>query len=81
MRNKIIRWWRRRLNGYMRLTKKHYLVNHTSKEIHRLRHPHVNCHTDEITNHEYVNLEKSLAFMGNKEYNGCRFCFPEFDNG
>lgn len=67
-------WWNRFWGKY-------YVVNHNKKEIHRLWHKHVNCLNIARKNREYVTETQALILIAEKEYNGCRWCWPEKDNG
>jgi hypothetical protein len=60
-----------------------YLVNHRSKEIHRLSEKHRNCHLDIISpkNSEHVTKRTAINLIKKKGYNGCRWCMQEIDLG
>ena len=60
---------------------KNYLVNHNTKEIHRIKYKHVNCNIAAMTNKKYVDKEKALTLISQEAYNGCRYCWPDKDNG
>ena len=58
-----------------------YLVNHNSKEIHRINDKHRNCHLELISkeNREYVTRRRAVRLIKNDGYNGCRWCWSEND--
>lgn len=60
-----------------------YVVNHRprSKEIHKLSAKHKSCQTHRISNREYVTRKKALELIKEQGYNGCRWCWPELDEG
>ncbi|HAQ19618.1 MAG TPA: hypothetical protein DCR40_10365 [Prolixibacteraceae bacterium] len=60
-----------------------YLVNHRSKEIHRVTEKHRNCHLNHISGKtsEHITKRKALKLIKNNGYNGCRWCWPEADAG
>ena len=60
-----------------------YLVNHRSREIHRLYFKHRNCHIDLIAdkNSEYVTRSTAQKLIKTYKYNGCRWCWPVTDLG
>jgi len=60
-----------------------YLVNHRSKEIHRINNKHVNCHIDLISdkNSEYVTRRTAMKYIKKYKYNGCRWCWKNADLG
>jgi hypothetical protein len=53
-----------------------YLVNLGNNEIHKLESKHANCHTNLISNKQYVTKKEAL-FMLKGKYDGCRFCWKE----
>jgi len=60
-----------------------YLVNHRSKEIHRINEKHKNCKLHLISDHnsEYVTHRRALKLIKNCGYNGCRWCWEDADKG
>jgi len=60
-----------------------YLVNHLSKEIHRVSNKHENCHLDIISSKhsEYITRSMAEHLIRNRNYNGCRWCWKSQDNG
>ena len=58
-----------------------YMVNHASKEIHRLDHLHVNCLPMARRNRQFITEARAFVLIAEKEYNGCRWCWKEFDAG
>lgn len=58
-----------------------YLVNHRSKEIHRLANKQSNCRLHLISKGEYVSRRKALRLIRHHNYNGCRWCWKGEDNG
>jgi hypothetical protein len=60
-----------------------YLVNHRSREVHRVMEKHHNCHLDLIAeqNREYVTRKKAKRLIKDCGYNGCRWCWNPMDNG
>jgi len=60
-----------------------YLVNHRSKEIHRISEKRHNCHIELISskNSEYVTRRAALRMIKKYKYNGCRWCWDEQDKG
>lgn len=55
-----------------------YLVNLNTKEIHNLNNVHENCKIDLIANKKMI-TEKQIQSYFNKGYNGCRWCYKEFN--
>lgn len=60
-----------------------YLVNHRSKEIHRVYFKHKNCKTEVMTdnNSEFVSHRRAINLIRKHGYNGCRWCWPVADKG
>lgn len=60
-----------------------YLVNHRSKEIHRLYFKHTNCHIEIMSSKtsEHVTHRTALRLIKKYGYNGCRWCWPVQDKG
>lgn len=60
-----------------------YMVNHRSKEVHRMSMKHKNCQLDTISkNHsEYVTKSTAKRLIKKFGYNGCRWCWPVADKG
>lgn len=60
-----------------------YLVNHRSREVHRVSDKHRNCHLDLIAkqNREYVTKKTAKHLVKYCGYNGCRWCWDERDMG
>jgi len=71
-----IKIWFRKLFGYR------YLINHASREVHDLGNEHVNCHILSIKNREFAKRKRAMDIMSMvQEYNGCRWCNKEHNNG
>jgi hypothetical protein len=60
---------------------KNHVVNHHTKEVHRLNNKHVNCLHIARKNREYVTHTKAVMLIETKEYNGCRWCWKSRDLG
>ena len=60
-----------------------YLVNHHTKEIHRLYFKHHNCQMSTMSkkNSEYVTKSAAKRLIKKYHYNGCRWCWPVQDAG
>jgi len=60
-----------------------YLVNHKTKEIHRINDKHHNCQLDLISKKtsEYVTRRTAKRLIKTRGYNGCRWCWDEQDKG
>ena len=58
-----------------------YLVNLNTKEIHRLSNKKERCWLHLMCHKRYVTRRKALRLILKKGYNGCRYCFKEFDKG
>lgn len=58
-----------------------YRVNLNTKEIHRLDNKHINCLKSDKENTVYVTENKAIELINGREYNGCRWCWKEKDNG
>lgn len=60
-----------------------YVVNHRSREIHRISDKHRNCHLGIISkkNSEHVSKREAMKLIKEKGYNGCRWCNEETDKG
>ena len=58
-----------------------YVVNHNTKEIHRLSHKHSQCKLHLMTNREFVTKKEAQNWIETYKYNGCRFCWEEEDEG
>lgn len=59
-----------------------YVANTSTKEIHLLTDPI--CHATFYLakkNRKYVNRRQMIKMIKSGEYNGCRFCLTEHDNG
>jgi len=57
-----------------------FIVNHNSKEIHRIKHLKGVCRTYLMTKAKYASKKKVEKLL-KSGYNGCRFCYPEKDEG
>lgn len=57
------------------------VANHRTKEIHRLRHKHVNCLPIARKNRQFVTEVKALLLIAENGFNGCRWCWAEKDEG
>lgn len=73
-------------NGYPYFGKRYLInTNPNKREIHDLTKETKNCQIDEIKNHHIVMknlLQEVLDYIKeNKDYNGCKWCMPEIDNG
>lgn len=60
-----------------------YLANKRSGEIHDLKNLHSNCNHNLIAkrNKQYLRQCDVDLMFETDEYNGCRWCMPEFDEG
>lgn len=60
-----------------------YVVNHRSREIHKISEKHRNCHLDLIAdqNREYCCKKHAKHLIKDCGYNGCRWCWNPMDNG
>ena len=60
-----------------------YLVNHRSREIHRVAEKHTNCklHLISKNNSEYVTRSRAMKLIKTYHYNGCRWCWEDQDKG
>lgn len=60
-----------------------YLVNHHTKEIHRLSEKHKNCKLEFISDHnsEHVTRRTAFRLIKKYKYNGCRWCWGSQDSG
>lgn len=60
-----------------------YLVNHSSKEIHRVSQKHINCCLDALSKKtsEYVSRRRAIQLIRKANYNGCRWCWKGEDRG
>ena len=60
-----------------------YLVNHRSREIHRIKDKRSNCKIQYMSknNSEYVTLTKAKQLIETYRYNGCRWCWKIQDKG
>ena len=70
----LVEWWKK-------VWGKGYVVNHHTKEIHRLHHKHHNCGMHLMTNREFISKKGAENLMRTEWYDGCRFCWKEEDNG
>lgn len=57
-----------------------YIVNHTSKEIHRVSDVTKKCRIGMLRRAEYCRTSRMEKYMA-MGYNGCSKCFKERDNG
>lgn len=57
-----------------------YIVNHNSKEIHKIKNITKVCRTYLMTKANYISKKKAEKLL-NSGYNGCCFCYPEKDDG
>jgi len=58
-----------------------YLANNNTKEIHELDKTIDNCQIDEIKEDHKIPLESLSAvlnFIRIREYNGCKWCMPQY---
>lgn len=60
-----------------------YLVNHRSREIHRISNRKSNCKLEYISskNSEYVTFKRAMYLIAKRGYNGCRWCWKVADKG
>jgi len=60
-----------------------YVVNHHTKEIHRLSEKHRNCKLEGMAKHnsEHITRRHALRLIKKYHYNGCRWCWGSQDNG
>ena len=60
-----------------------YVVNHRSREIHKLSEKTSNCKLDLVAKHnrEYVSRSRALVLIAKMGYNGCRWCWSARDQG
>lgn len=60
-----------------------YVVNHRSREVHRISEKHHNCQLHLIAkkNREYVSKKTARHLIKDCGYNGCRWCWNPMDNG
>jgi len=60
-----------------------YVVNHRSREIHKLSDKSSNCKLELIADHnrEYISKSRALKLINKMGYNGCRWCWDEQDKG
>lgn len=56
--------------------KKKYIINHNSKEIHRIEFLKRNCQVQGMTNFEKAYTKKTKYYLKHG-YNGCKWCYPE----
>lgn len=57
-----------------------YIVNHRSKEIHRVSTITRQCRISMLVRSEYCRKSKMRQYLA-MGYNGCSKCFEEEDNG
>ena len=60
-----------------------YLVNHHTKEIHRIGEKHKNCKLETIAKHnsEHITHRHALRLIKKYNYNGCRYCWKVQNKG
>lgn len=56
-----------------------YVVNHESKEIHRLSRKHKNCLYNMMGKKSYTTRENAYYLIFAKGFNGCRWCMKEYN--
>ena len=54
-----------------------YVINHASREIHRLSRKHKNCLYNMMDKKKYTTKEHAYYLIFSKGYNGCKWCFKE----
>ena len=60
----------------------HYIVNKNTKEVHDAFRLTFSCNINLIRDPLYMNeLDDALVYINEKGYNGCAWCFPEYDTG
>ena len=66
-----------------RLLGKKYLLNLNTKEIHDLSAQHVNCHIALMADHnrQFISRKTAKKLLEDSQYDGCRFCMKDKDNG
>ena len=57
-----------------------YVVNESSKEIHRLSRKHKNCLYNMMGKKKYTTREGAYRLIFEDGYNGCRYCWNEMDS-
>ena len=60
-----------------------YLVNHHTREVHRISEKHHNCQLNTIAkkNRDYCTKKYAKHLIRDCGYNGCRWCWNPMDNG
>ena len=64
--------------GYRYSSKKEYVVNYYTKEIHKIDSKDTRCQIRNMTNCKEINKFEMRKLLKNG-YNGCRHCLPEYD--
>lgn len=55
-----------------------YVVNFNTLEIHNLKNKHKNCKIDFMTNKKLITKKQLMSYLDNG-FNGCKWCFKEFN--
>jgi len=69
----FVSWWQKYFN-------KNFVANYNSMEVHDLSREHKNCWIKKMSNKRYINKAESRKLL-NGDFNGCRWCMPEYNNG
>lgn len=67
-------------NKFLELIGFKFIVNHESKEIHRVKFLTENCFVDTMVNSGYATARKVKKLL-RQNYNGCRHCYKAEDKG
>lgn len=57
-----------------------FIVNHSSKEIHRVQYLTMNCFIDKMKHSGYATSWKVKRLL-KRNYNGCRHCYSTENKG
>lgn len=72
------------LSNFFRIRSKClYLMNMNTREIHRLENHHVSCNLHVMSNKNkwYITEKRALRLLTKGQADGCRWCWPEKNNG